>query len=227
MVLTSSKFRENTMQLTAEKEALFARLLEREGFDFLQTIRPRGDVREAPLSYPQQRLLFLQQLDPDSPTYNLPRGFRVEGKLNVPVLERTLTEIVRRHEVLRTTFHVNGNEQVQVIHPPYNVSVPVIDMAHLPAEEREAEVQKFGLEEARRPFDLEHGPLLRAKLLRFAEDEYVAAFTLHHIVSDGWSTGVLVSEVQALYEAYSAGRPSPLTELPIQYADYARWQREW
>jgi len=215
------------MQLTAEKEALFARLLEREGFDFLQTIRPRGDVREAPLSYAQQRLLFLQQLDPDSPTYNLPRGFRVEGKLNVPVLERTLTEIVRRHEVLRTTFHVNGNEQVQVIHPPYNVSVPVIDLGHLPEAERDSQVRKFAAEEAQRPFDLEHGPLLRTKLLHFTDDQHVVFFTVHHIVSDGWSAGLFFTEMQTLYAAFSEDRRSPLPELPIQYADYARWQRDW
>lgn len=215
------------MQLTAEKEALFARLLEREGFDFLRTITPRRDEREAPLSYAQQRLLFLQQLDPDSPAYNLPRGFRVKGKLNVPVLERTLTEIVRRHEVLRTTIHVNGHEHVQVIHPPDYVSVPMIDLSHLPEAERDTQMQKFGAEEARLSFDLEHGPLLRTKLLRFADDEYAVFFTVHHIVSDGWSGGLLFNELQTLYTAFSEDRPSPLPELPIQYADYARWQREW
>jgi Condensation domain len=216
-----------SQKLMTEKEALFAHLLEREGFDRLQTITPRKDLREAPLSSAQQRLLFLQQLEPDSPAYNVPRVFGLTGKLNIPVLERTLSEIVRRHEVLRTTFHVNGDEHLQVIHSPYDVSVPVIDLEHLPEVEREAEVQKFAVEEARRPFDLEHGPLLRAKLLRLAEDEYVVLFTLHHIASDGWSTGLLVNEVQALYEAYSEDRPSPLPELPIQYADYARWQRDW
>lgn len=216
-----------SQKLMAEKEALFAHLLEREGFGLLQTITPRRDLREAPLSYAQRRLLFLQQFDPDSPAYNVPRVFRLTGKLNIPVLERTLSEIVRRHEILRTTFHVNGDEQLQVIHPTYDVSVPVIDLDHVPEAEREAEVQKFSVEEARRLFDLERGPLLRVKLLRFADDEHVAFFTVHHIVSDGWSTGLLVSEVQALYAAYSEDRPSPLPELPIQYADYARWQREW
>ena len=215
------------MQLTAEKEALFAHLLEREGFGFVGAIIPRRGTHEAPLSYAQQRLLFLQQLDPDSPTYNSPIFFRVTGKPNIPVFERTLSEIVRRHEVLRTTFHVNGNEQVQVIHPAYDVSVPVMDLTHLPEAEREAQVQKFSVEEVRRPFDLERGPLLRAKLLRFADDEYVVFFTVHHIVSDGWSNELLVREVQILYAAYSQDRPSPLPELSIQYADYARWQRDW
>ena len=215
------------MQLTAEKEALFAQLLEREGFDFLKAIRPRKDAREAPLSYAQQRLLFLQQLDPDSPTYNLPRGFSVKGKLNVPVLERTLTEIVRRHEVLRTTFHVNGNDHVQVIHPASNVSVPVIDLSHLPEAERDTQVQEFATEEAQRPFDLERDPMLRTKLLRLADDDHVVFFTVHHIISDGWSAGLFFNELQTLYTAFSEDRPSPLPELPIQYADYARWQREW
>ena len=212
-------------KLTAEKEALFALLLEREGFSRWQKITPRRDLREAPLSFAQRRLLFLQQLDPDSPTYNLPLVFRITGNLNVSVLERTLTEIVRRHEVLRTTFHMNGNEQVQVIQPACEVSVAVID--HLPEAEREAEVQQFTVTEVRRPFDLERGPLLRTKLLRFADDDHVACFTVHHIASDGWSTGLLISEVQALYQAYSEGRPSPLPELPIQYADFARWQHDW
>jgi condensation domain-containing protein len=217
----------NAQFFLTEKEALFAHLLEREGFDFLQTITHRTDVREAPLSFAQQRLWFLQQLDPDSPAYNLPRVFRVSGKLNIPVLERTLGEIVRRHQVLRTTFRVVGDEQVQVIHPVSEVRVSVIELDHLPEAEREAQVQKLAVEEARRPFDLAHGPLFRTTLLRLAGEEHIAFFTLHHIVSDGWSTGVLVSEVQALYAAYSEDRPLPLPELPIQYADYARWQREW
>ncbi len=212
-------------KLTAEKEALFALLLEREGFSRWQKITPRRDLREAPLSFAQRRLLFLQQLDPDSPTYNLPLVFGITGNLNVSVLERTLTEIVRRHEVLRTTFHMQGNEQVQVIQPACEVSVAVID--HLPEAEREAEVQQFTVTEVRRPFDLERAPLLRGKLLHFADDDYVACFTVHHIASDGWSMGLLINEVQALYEAYSEGRPSPLPELRIQYADYARWQHDW
>jgi Condensation domain len=210
---------------TAEKEALLALLLEREGFRRWQTITPRRDLREAPLSFAQRRLLFLQQLDPDSPTYNIPVVFHVIGNLNVSVLERTLTEIVRRHEVLRTTFHMNGDEQVQVIQPAREVSVAVID--HLPEAERAAEVQQFTVTEVRRPFDLERGPLLRATLLRFADDDYVACFTVHHIASDGWSTGVLMSEVQTLYAAYCEDRPSPLPELRIQYADFARWQHDW
>ncbi|HET6978726.1 MAG TPA: condensation domain-containing protein [Pyrinomonadaceae bacterium] len=211
----------------AEKKALFAHLLKREGLDRLQTITRRSDLREAPLSYAQRRLLFLQQLEPDSPAYNVPQVFRLTGKLNISVLERTLSEIVRRHEVLRTTFHVNGDEHLQVTHSSYDVSVPVIDLEHWPEVEREAEVQRFAVAEARHPFDLEHGPLLRAKLLRLGVEEHVVLFTLHHIVSDGWSTGLLVSEVQTLYTAYSEDRPSPLPELPIQYADYARWQRDW
>jgi hypothetical protein len=215
------------MQLSTDKAALLSYLLEREGYELSPAIKPRRDGREPPLSFAQQRLWFLQQLEPDSPAYNLPRAFRVGGRLNIPVLERTLGEIVRRHEVLRTTFGTSGDRQVQVIHPARELSVPVIDLGGLPEAEREARVRALADEEARRPFDLARGPLLRIVLLRLADDDHVALFTLHHIVSDGWSTGVLVNEVMTLYAAYSAGRPSPLAELPIQYADYAGWQRDW
>lgn len=214
------------MQLTTDKMALLAHLLEQEGVPLLHGITPQKDVLEAPLSYAQQRLFFLQQLEPDSPAYNLPRVFRVRGKLNIPVLERALTEIVRRHGVLRTTFQARGDSQVQVIHPAYEVSVPVTPLDHLPEAGREIRIQELAAEEGRRAFDLLRGPLLRTVLLRLAEDDHVAFFTLHHIVSDGWSTGVLIKEIQTLYTAYSEGKASPLPELPIQYSDYARWQRE-
>ncbi|HEX3131877.1 MAG TPA: amino acid adenylation domain-containing protein, partial [Thermoanaerobaculia bacterium] len=170
---------------------------------------------QIPLSFAQERLWFLDQLAPGSPVYNIPSALRASGDLNVAMLRRSLAELVRRHESLRTTFSSS-----QVIHPASEVPLPVIDLRSLPAEVRDREALRLAAEEARRPFDLERGPLLRASLLRMEEREHVILFTLHHIVGDGWSMGVIVREVGALY----SGLPVP--ELPIQYADFAVWQRE-
>ncbi|MET0625827.1 MAG: amino acid adenylation domain-containing protein, partial [Pyrinomonadaceae bacterium] len=185
------------------------------------------DVYVFPVSFAQQRLWFLDQLEPGSTVYNIPVALRLGGRLDEAALERTLTEVVRRHESLRTTFAVEGGEPVQVVHPPAPVPLPVIDLSDLPEGEREERAQRHVNEEAQRPFDLTAGPLLRAGLVKLGEEDYVALFTMHHIVSDGWSMGVLVREVAALYQAFSQGEPSPLPELPVQYADYASWQREW
>ena len=142
-------------------------------------------------------------------------------------LERTLTEIVRRHEVLRTSFASEDGRPVQVIHPVAPVKLPLVELSHLRAEEREEQVRQLAQAEAAQPFDLSQGPLLRAQLLRLSEREHVVLFTMHHIVSDGWSNAILIKEVGALYSAFSAGAPSPLEELSIQYADFAVWQREY
>jgi amino acid adenylation domain-containing protein/FkbH-like protein/FkbM family methyltransferase len=191
------------------------------------SIVPVGRERRLPLSYAQQRLWFIDQLEPGQAFYNSPMAVRLRGELKVEALERTLSEIVRRHEVLRTSFKMVGGEPVQVIAEAVPVPLPVVELGHLAEEQREAEAQRLATEDARLPFDLSTGPLLRARLLRLAADEHVALFTMHHVVSDGWSMGVLVREVAALYDAYSRGAQSPLPELPVQYADYAVWQREW
>jgi amino acid adenylation domain-containing protein len=186
---------------------------------------PRG--RELPLSYAQQRLWFLWQLEPDSTAYNVHLGLRLEGDLHVAALERALDEIVRRHEVLRTTFSSASGRPFQVINRHEPLHLPLVDLRGEQEEGREREARRLATAEAQRPFDLARGPLLRAGLLRLDEDDHVLLVTMHHIVSDGWSLGVLSREVTALYEAYTQGRPSPLAELPIQYADFAVWQREW
>jgi amino acid adenylation domain-containing protein len=182
---------------------------------------------EIPLSFAQQRLWFLDQLEPNNPFYNVPSGVRFSGELNIEALERTLSEIVRRHEVLRTSFSMVAGEPQQVISAATGITLPLEDLSQLPVEEREQEAARLAGEEAREPFDLSRGPLLRARLLRLAADEHVLLVTMHHIVSDGWSRGVLIREVSALYEAYCAGAESPLPELEIQYADFAMWQRQW
>ncbi|HEX8559178.1 MAG TPA: amino acid adenylation domain-containing protein [Pyrinomonadaceae bacterium] len=184
-------------------------------------------AREMPLSLAQQRLWFIAQLDPNSVAYNIPAAVRLTGPLNAHALERAFAEVVRRHEPLRTTFETVEGGPVQVIAeegaPP---PMPLADLRAFEAARREAEVARLAGEEARRPFDLERGPLLRTTLLRLAEDEHVLLLTMHHIVSDGWSMGVLVGEVAALYEAFAGGSPSPLPELPLQYVDFAVWQNE-
>jgi amino acid adenylation domain-containing protein len=190
----------------------------------IERVPRSGDL---PLSFAQERLWFAHQLDPESPAYNLPRALRLIGDLDLTALARALDEVVRRHEALRTTFPSIGGKACQLIAPPQPLALPFVDVAGLPEREREAEVRSLATAAARRPFDLEHGPLLRVCVLRLGRLEHVVLFTLHHIVSDAWSMGVLVREVTALYSAFVAGRESPLPELPIQYADFAAWQRLW
>ena len=180
-----------------------------------------------PLSFAQQRLWILDQLSPGSPTYNVPLAVRLLGPFDPELFSRALSEVVRRHESLRTTFAVAVEQPVQVIHPPRPFALEVTDLAALPRAGRGACAVELAREEARRPFDLSAGPLLRAGLLRLAEDEHILLLTMHHIVSDGWSVGVLMRELSALYESFRAGSQSPLAELPVQYADFARWQRRW
>jgi amino acid adenylation domain-containing protein len=186
----------------------------------------------APLSFSQQRLWLIDQIDPGTSAYNVPAAVRLTGTVSAPLLARIFAEVVRRHEALRTTFTVQDGRPVQVIAPPPDPDVaaswpplPVTDLSTLP--EREALARGLAREEALRPFDLERGPLLRLALLRLAEGEHLLLVTMHHIVSDGWSMGVLLREIGALHEAFSQGRPSPLPPLPMQYADFAVWQRDW
>jgi len=180
-----------------------------------------------PLSFAQQRLWFLEQLEPGRSTYNMPAALRIRGALDVAALERCLAELVRRHEVLRTTYEAQGGLARQVIHAPGALKLARVDVGALPAEAREAEALRLARQEAERPFELATGPLLRTTLVRLADTEHVLVVVLHHIVSDGWSITVLIQEMSALYEAFAQGRPSPLPELAVQYADYALWQRQW
>ncbi|UCE20065.1 MAG: amino acid adenylation domain-containing protein [Gemmatimonadota bacterium] len=180
-----------------------------------------------PTSFAQQRLWFLDRLEPQSPAYNIPIALRLKGRLNVRALERSFNEIVRRHEVLRTTFAEMDGQPVQVIAPSLRWRLKLVDVQELPEADREIETRRLAAEEAQRPFDLAQGPLLRTTLVRLKEKEHVLLLTVHHIVSDGWSTGILFREISVFYESFSAGKTSPLSELPIQYADFAVWQREW
>lgn len=193
------------------------------GAPVLPPIECADRSRELPLSFAQQRLWILDQLTPD--TYNQHSAIRLTGALNVQALEQSFNEIVRRHEILRTTFVTVAGRPVQSVASALTVKLHTIDLRQL--TQRETEVQRLIVEERRRSFDLAQGPLLRITLARTDDDEHVVLLSLPHIVFDGWSNAILIQEVAALYKAFSEGFPSPLPELPVQYADFAIWQREW
>ncbi|HSF39893.1 MAG TPA: amino acid adenylation domain-containing protein, partial [Thermoanaerobaculia bacterium] len=177
-----------------------------------------------PLSFAQERLWFLDRLAPGLPLYSLPVALRLAGGLDAAALSRALGEIARRHEALRTAFPEVAGRPVQEVRPE-GLTLAWIDLSALPAPAREEEARRLTVSEARRPFDLSRGPLARTALLRLGESEHRLVLNLHHTVADGWSIGVFARELAALYEAFSRGLPSPLPELPVQYADYAAWQR--
>ena len=188
----------------------------------------RDPSTPAPLSFAQRRLWFLDQLQPGSPAYIIPGGVRIRGQLDLLAFQNALSEIFRRHESLRTVFRDEGsNEPVQVVTPVSTLGLNVEDLRGVPDPKREGTAKQWLAEEAVRPFDLAAGPLFRATWLRLADDEHILAMTAHHAVWDGWSAGVLLGELRALYDAFSTGQPSPLPEPPIQYADYAAWQHDW
>ncbi|MFB2875779.1 amino acid adenylation domain-containing protein, partial [Floridanema aerugineum] len=184
-------------------------------------------TEELPLSYAQQRLWFLDQFDPNSALYNIPAALRLEGNLDRIALEKSLTEIIQRHEVLRTNFAVVDGQPCQIIHTETTWNVSVVDLQHLSTQEQEIISRQLLQQQGLQPFDLTNESLIRATLIVLSPDEHILLVCMHHIVSDGWSTGVFVRELSALYNAYTQGQPSPLDPLPIQYADFAIWQREW
>ncbi|HEU4561344.1 MAG TPA: amino acid adenylation domain-containing protein, partial [Longimicrobium sp.] len=199
--------------------------LRRAGLPLLPPVEPAERTGALPLSFAQERLWFIDRLEPGSAVYNIPVARRLGGALDQGALERSLGEIVRRHEALRTVFEEVDGTPAQVIAPFGGFVLPVEDLSALGEADREAAVRRRAGEEAR-PFDLSAGPLFRAALLRLGEEDHVLLLSMHHIVSDGWSMGVLSREFSALYAAYREGRESPLPELGVQYADYAVWQRE-
>ena len=190
-------------------------------------IAPVPREGEMPLSFAQQRLWFIDQLEPGSALYNLASMYRMRGTLNVVALERTLNEIVRRHESLRTTFRNVDGRPVALIKPELSLPMPTADVSGANPEQREGELKRLADEEASKPFDLSVGPLLRVRLLRVSDDDHVLLLVVHHIVGDGWSGSLIAGEMAAIYDAFAQERPSPLPELTVQYADFAVWQRQW
>ena len=195
----------------------------------LQATRIRCFSRKGtlPLSFAQQQLWLIDQLGPGNVAYNIPFALRLTGLLDVEILRKSLNEIVRCHEALRTTFAVIDGQPVQVVATALTLSLPLIDLRQLPEAGREAEAQYLMQKQARQPFGLAQGPLVRATCMQLGKQEHLLLLTAHHIVFDDWSVDVFIREIMTLYQAFAAGRPSPLPELPIQYADYAVWQREW
>ena len=170
---------------------------------------------------------MLDQIEPNNSLYNIPRTLRLRGALKTDALERALNEIVRRHESQRTTFTTKDGHPVQVVAPSLTIPLVIHDLTSQPDDAREAEARRIAGEEAMRPFDLAIGPLVRADLLRLSDDDHVLQLTMHHIISDAWSAGIFLQELGVLYEAFSAGKPSNLPELKVQYADYATQERDW
>jgi amino acid adenylation domain-containing protein len=211
-------------------ERIEKHLKQEEGREARETepeLRPREGSGAVPLSFAQQRLWFMQQLEPGSAAYNIAGALRLWGALQVAVLERAFNEVIRRHEALRTGFENDNGHPRQLISASLSLRIPLLDLSELPENIRASEVRRVAVAEAQRPFDLTRAPLLRVTLVRLSTEEFVVLYTLHHIVADGWSLGVLVGEVAALYEAFLHGEDSPLPELPIQYGDYAVWQQQW
>jgi len=221
--------RTNGLSMTAEERALIDSILRKEGVAPAKadSILPRGDHGPAPLSFAQQRLWFFDQFEPGNVVYNLITKVLFEGDLNIQALETAFSEIVRRHEALRTAFDFKEGQPVQIVMPDQPIRINLIDLTDLPEKEQEDRTEDIFHAEASRPFDLKNGPLLRTTLLQLRKDKHLLLFAVHHIVSDAWSTGVLIHELGELYAALAAGRTPSLSALPIQYADFAVWQRQW
>ncbi|MBE9081417.1 hypothetical protein IQ278_04575 [Tolypothrix sp. LEGE 11397] len=187
-------------------------------------ILPISHEAQLPLCLAQERLWFLEQLEPGNPFYNVAIAIQLDGTLNVAILQQSLNEIVQRHESLRTSFTSVAGQPVQIIHPSLEVKLAIADCTHLDdATSREQLI----LESTQKPFDLSQTPLLRAQLLCLTDNQHLLVLTMHHIISDGWSVGVLIQELATVYQALKESKPSPLPELPIQYADFAYWQKQW
>ncbi|MEW6736516.1 MAG: SDR family NAD(P)-dependent oxidoreductase, partial [Acidobacteriota bacterium] len=193
----------------------------------VSTIKPVVRDGELPLSFAQQRLWFIDQLEPNRSLYNIPMALRLNGKLDISALELTLSEIIRRHESLRTSFPTVNGQVSQSVSAPQPISLRIIDLSTLNDDKRESQALDIAVKEANRPFNLAQGPLFRSMLLRLYAQQHVLLVVMHHIITDGWSMGIFIRELTVLYKAFSTGNPSPLQELPIQYVDYAVWQRQW
>lgn len=215
--------------LSPEKQRLLEKFLKNEGLTAWQLpiARQKRESSYVPLSLAQQRLWLLSQLDPTGALYTIPTAIRLTGALETNILQLSINQIVRRHEILRTTFAIVGEQPMQVIAPELQVPLIELDLTQSPGEEREARARQLMDKEAKTPFDLTCGPLLRTTLLKLDEEKYMLLLTMHHIIFDGWSMDVFLGEVSKLYASYHSGEGVSLPALPIQYADFALWQRNW
>jgi non-ribosomal peptide synthetase component F len=211
-------------ELSPAKRALLERRLNKRAN---QTIKARANRDSAMASFAQQRLWFLDRLEENRALYNVPRALRLMGSLNVEALTRTLNELVIRHEPFRTHFELIDGTLRQIISDHLDLRLTYVDLQDVPAHEREERAKKLTAREALQPFDLAHGPVIRATLLKINDQDHILLLTTHHIVSDAWSAGILFQELSDIYEAFASGESSPLAPLAIQYADFAEWQRQW
>ncbi|HVG17878.1 MAG TPA: condensation domain-containing protein [Blastocatellia bacterium] len=224
---------ERISALSPEQRALFEARLKKKGVDAgraisrTEAICKRKQLNFCPLSHDQERLWAIDRNGPGNTAYNIYTASRLRGPLDAEVMSRAINEIVRRHEILRTTFAAVEGRPVMVIASELEISLPVDDLTPLPESEREREAMRRVNEEAARPFDLARGPLVRVGLLRLAEDDHVMHMTMHHTITDRWSAAIVEQELGVLYDAFMKGKPSPLPEAAIQFADFAAWQREW
>jgi FkbH-like protein len=189
-------------------------------------LHPISRDETLPLSFAQERLWFLDQVVPNNPFYNVPSAIRIEGQLDVNVLEQSLDQIIERHEILRTTFVAVRGQPIQVVAPALHLTLPVVNLEEVAKIEQEAQVLRLATKAARQPFDLAHGPVLRMVLYRLGEQEHILLLIIHHIIFDSWSMGIFVREMATLYESHSTGKLAPLPELPVQYVDFAAWQQQ-
>ncbi|MEQ8754913.1 MAG: condensation domain-containing protein, partial [Coleofasciculus sp. G1-WW12-02] len=237
----------NLLAQLKERKAEIVEFLQKTAFGFSSSVEPIQPVprtTDLPLSFAQQKMWLINQLEGNNPTYNESVVVKISGSLQVAVLERSFREIIQRHEALRTTFKTVNGQPVQVILPTFAFTLPVIDLrsacSSTPARslslvagesfsktQQEAEVQRLLAEEIQQPFDLTKSPLMRVRLLQLGQTEHVLQIVMHHIVSDNQSVGLIFQELKALYEAFASAKPSPLPDLPIQYADFAVWQRQY
>jgi amino acid adenylation domain-containing protein len=215
-------------RLSFERKALLEKLKHGGQADEMHVpqIARRQEQGAVPLSFVQQRLWFLDQLEPGNPFYNIYVAFHLAGSLHVQALQQSLQALIQRHESLRTTFSTEDEQPVQIIHSAISCDLMVVDISSLPASERQEAMQQLARDEAQRAFDLIRGPLVRTRLVRMEHKEHVLLVTMHHIISDGWSMGVFMRELAVCYNAFVAGQPFSLSDLPIQYADYVLWQRQ-
>ncbi|HET6231552.1 MAG TPA: condensation domain-containing protein, partial [Longimicrobiaceae bacterium] len=207
---------EQTLMSPEEKRRLLAKLLQKKA----------GEAKTYPVSFSQRRFWFLDQLEPGNPVYNIAVPDAFPGDWDIDVVRRAVNEIVRRHGSLRTVFRTVDEEPVQHVLPVLEIDVPFIDLSGLPPEEVRAESGRIATGERMRAFDLEHGPLIRCTFVKLGPGSNVFILCTHHIVGDGWSNGIFLNELRVLCAAFAAGEPSPLPPLPIQYHDFALWQRE-
>ena len=224
-----SDLQQKLKQLSPEKRALLLKKLQLKEKIKKQTlvIPKRANVDELPMSEAQKRLWFLQQLEPNSPFYNIPAAIQMKGKIVVHVLQQAINKVVERHEILRASYSVSQNQPVQNICSMLDVSIGIIDISEHPQLKQEELIHDLANKEAQIPFDLSLGSLIRASLIRLDDSDHVLLFTLHHIVADGWSVPILINEMALLYQSILDKTTSPLVELDIQYPDYAAWHKNW